>query len=54
MSEGAVVSISIMLKLIPRAQKEQSSTAVCRRPHKVFPVAKAAELEHQLSLVSVS
>lgn len=43
MSAGAVAVISIMLKLIPRAQKEQLSTAVCRSNHKVFPVAEAAE-----------
>lgn len=41
MSVSAV--ISIMLKLIPQAQKEQLSTAVCRSNHKVFPLAEAAE-----------
>lgn len=30
-----------MLKLIPRAHKEQLSTAVCRSNHKVFPLAEA-------------
>lgn len=43
MSVSAVVIISIMLKLIPRAQKEQLPTAVCRSNHKVFPLAEAAE-----------
>lgn len=47
MSAGAVAIISVMLKLIPRAQKEQLSTAVCRSNHKVFPVAEAAETNPQ-------
>lgn len=37
------VVISVMLKLILRAQTEQLSTAVCRSYHKVSLLAEAAE-----------